>query len=575
MAACGRASEAPPVPGDAGPGGGPSTKPNSAPTSVVELVSRFDAKPTNQLDLLFVIDNSARMAEAQKTLGLAFPAFLEAFKAGVGLSGSEQPDMNIGFITTDVGAGREFSLGTCVPLGDRGRFQVKAGCGLEKERGYWMSLRPDGSRNFTGSTESTVECLANVGVGGCGFRHSLQALRAALSSANPENKGFLRASAHLAVVIVTNDDDCSAPVDSNLFQEARPGQNPALRCALEGHACRGAPIRAAADFSSPLAECDARAESRLIDVREIVRLVQDLKRDRGERISVTAIQGWSAEADAAYRLTQGDEGLVVAPICTSAGGTARPGLRLKSFVDAFGGKVHPICTGDFSPALRQFGASVASVVAGGCIAPKLRDVQPAVEGVQAECRVTERTGATQTVVPPCAPASPRPCWRAAGDPACGGEGLRLRIERDGPPPPMSVVEARCLSDAAAPAGTGAKGAVPGDSCGEAPEAGPETSTRTGHYDTGASQCTTRLCTRPARDFDNPRNVDTAPYCSRPCTSDADCAGLRVRDRRSAADRRCQTRFVCAVPFQVGPLGCSKICTCADFSVVAPAACGGR
>ena len=46
---------------------------------------------------------------------------------------------------------------------------------------------------------------------GCGFEHQLASVRAALDPAlPPTNVGFLRADAFLAVVLVTNEDDCSA-----------------------------------------------------------------------------------------------------------------------------------------------------------------------------------------------------------------------------------------------------------------------------------------------------------------------------------------------------------------------------
>src|SRR5205085_11472488 len=66
---------------------------------------------------------------------------------------------------------------------------------------------------------ATFTCMASVGAGGCGFEHQLEAVYAALHNNLPENAGFLRDDAVLVVVFLTNEDDASAPPDTDVFDK--------------------------------------------------------------------------------------------------------------------------------------------------------------------------------------------------------------------------------------------------------------------------------------------------------------------------------------------------------------------
>ena len=71
-----------------------------------------------------------------------------------------------------------------------------------------------GVRNYTGRLENVFTCIAALGETGCGFEHQFAAVPRALGAdgrpAPAENQGFLRPDAYLAIVLVTNEDDCSA-----------------------------------------------------------------------------------------------------------------------------------------------------------------------------------------------------------------------------------------------------------------------------------------------------------------------------------------------------------------------------
>src|SRR5262249_2733669 len=84
------------------------------------------------------------------------------------------------------------------------------------------------TRNYSGELATAAGCIAQVGWRQCPFPHQFSALRAALGDpaagivAPDGNAGFLRPNARLAIVFTAQDDDCSAPDDTLLFD---PSQN--------------------------------------------------------------------------------------------------------------------------------------------------------------------------------------------------------------------------------------------------------------------------------------------------------------------------------------------------------------
>ena len=75
----------------------------------------------------------------------------------------------------------------------------------------------------------------------------LEGMRRALDGTNAENNGFLRDSAHLAVIFIADEDDCSA-TSGALFDPTQDsvtdplGPRTSVRCAEFGYECDGAPI---------------------------------------------------------------------------------------------------------------------------------------------------------------------------------------------------------------------------------------------------------------------------------------------------------------------------------------------
>lgn len=317
-----------------------------------------------KLDLLFMIDDSASMQEEQDNLTRNFPRLIDELKkmpAGF-------PDLHLGVVSSNMGAG-ETSVAGCGNALARGVLQVRDGCGLDPAKGRFLIWRNGGSdTNFQGDITDVFACMANLGTDGCGFEHQLQSVRMALSGFVGENAGFLRSDAHLAVVYITDEDDCSAPANSTMFGVSAPNQDGSLRCSLAGHTCSGKPVPGAV-FSTPLADCSAAADGggKLIPVKTFV---DEMKKLRTQSVTVSVIGGWPADVgSASYAIgydptSRYPDQLASMPICESANGKAVVELRMKQFVDAFGpaGKILSICQDDLSDAMAQIGALINTTV---------------------------------------------------------------------------------------------------------------------------------------------------------------------------------------------------------------------
>ena len=330
--------------------------------------------PNPQLDIVFIIDNSSSMRDEQDALGRAFPAFIEALASAPG----GMPDVRIGITSSSFGAGPTTPSPECNPLGDRGRFLVRPGCGLDVAAGgSFLTVDRQGKTNFTGSLPQVFSCLATLGSSGCGYEHQLQALRGAIANppVNIENRDFVRQDARLGIVILSDEDDCSGEPDAEIYRDLVPGQAGSLRCALLGHVCNGQAVPPMTGFQAPLSACAPYVRSvserntRLINVQEFVDYVRAIKAGRPDNVVVSTIIGWNDAAGARYSIIErpassgaGAE-LDLAPACSATEtGVAGPGIRLRAFARSFPHHtVHSICNGDLAPAMREIGRKMAGI----------------------------------------------------------------------------------------------------------------------------------------------------------------------------------------------------------------------
>jgi len=82
-----------------------------------------------------------------------------------------------------------------------------------------------GVPNYKGKIEDVFTCIATLGESGCGFEQPFAAITRALGvdgrgAAPYESASFLRVDAALAIILLTNEDDCSASEGVPLFDTA-------------------------------------------------------------------------------------------------------------------------------------------------------------------------------------------------------------------------------------------------------------------------------------------------------------------------------------------------------------------
>jgi hypothetical protein len=402
--------------------------------------------PIRKADILFMVDNSISMEQEQDNLARNFPAFIEELRKIEG----GLPDLHIGVVTSDVGAGTLNESG-CTPGGQNGTFQGwDRACGLDSNSRFIVASDGEKVRNYQGDLSNVFACMAKVGTRGCGYEHQLEATRRALTvQAIGENGGFLREDAYLQVVLITDEDDCSAPSNSTLFGMSFPTEEASFRCARAGHICQGQ-MPPAANFSAPLSECKPVENGALTNVSDFVSAIRGLKRNPDEQVLVAGIFGWPTSGAGSYVVGKSKmDRWDYMPGCVSDNGDATAALRVKQFVDAFGtsGSFQSICSGDFRPILADIGEKLRKRIPGSfCVDAPVVDTKPAA-GVQPDCLVSE-SGPTgkKTYVPACDTAGGGTCWTLQKDDACTGSGFRVSIDRKGTfPAPDSTLGIQCLT----------------------------------------------------------------------------------------------------------------------------------
>jgi hypothetical protein len=134
--------------------------------------------PNNEVDILFMVDNSASMGEEQQALADGFDDF-------IGNMESTGTDFHLGLISSDLDP------------------ETGGGGKLIGEPTFLTNATPDYSAEF--------KARALIGTLGDDFERGLGAVDVALSPALQAgyNAGFLRSEAQLLIVFVSDEEDCS------------------------------------------------------------------------------------------------------------------------------------------------------------------------------------------------------------------------------------------------------------------------------------------------------------------------------------------------------------------------------
>ncbi|MBW1808838.1 MAG: hypothetical protein JRJ87_11645 [Deltaproteobacteria bacterium] len=320
------------------------------PTSVVQKIVWTDDFPiTSMVDILFVIDNSGSMAGEQHQLA-------ESFKVlAAGLEENFGDKYRIAVITTGM-TSQGCQQCSVVPAsctnesGESGVFQDLIGqnLGTPEEPNFVFEADPS-CRIVTPANkdcfydEESQKGLVFVGVLGCGYEKGLASVREALSRAmlDGPNYGFLRPNATLAVVVVTDEDDCGEVGEIN---EELPG--------IRARACYYAAKEEGPDGDS--IDPEGKPYS-LTPVDVYHDFLQNLKGNRTGMVKFAAIVGIKDVNDPeTTTIDYLQDGSIVdvctTPGCSSGQCSAKPSTRYIRLAQMFGGDglLATICQADFS-----------------------------------------------------------------------------------------------------------------------------------------------------------------------------------------------------------------------------------
>jgi hypothetical protein len=396
----------------------------------------WSTAPQRDVDILFVLDNSGSMTMMQDRLRATFPQFLERLAAPDGL-----PNLHVGVVTTDLGTRGGAQIGACTAQGDDGRLRRLP----ESPDQYFLSDIADpatGARttNYQGSLANALTQLADQGSQGCGYEAPLAAMRRALT--HPDNASFLRPEASLAVLIFSNEDDCSLRSDAALdfFAQSDLQLRQSVACFDSSTICDGDPL------TSP-ANCRPNEASRYHEsVASFVESLRQIKPD--QRLAVAGIIGTPAPVQLIRTQRNGQTVADLEASCSFEKGgiieRAFPGVRLNAFLQAFPRHLQSSICDDVGAPMNSFAELVRDAMPSSCFAGKV--------SAPARCTVSETTNVgtpqeLRTELAACSEATgARPCWQLRTDQqrCSAGAHQMIDVQRDGAAPPNAQLSANCV-----------------------------------------------------------------------------------------------------------------------------------
>ena len=445
---------------DGGGGGGGGGDGGAGGDGSVELID-VGVTTLRALDVLFVVDDSATMVQEQEALAAAFPSFVDAL-----VDTGELVDLHVGFVSSNLGTAPAGTGGPgCAGQGDDGHLLAPADCPALTDGAPYVTHRvaPGGEveSNVTGALAEQLECMARLGTDGCGFEQHLESMKRALEN-QAENDGFLREEANLAVIVLADEDDCSASDRALFITQTGGDTRDSLLGELTSYRCFEFGVACAEDAEGERAlgartGCAPDDESEYIEpVGTYARFLTELKGGR-HRVAVATIAG--DVEPVAVGLEEGLDRLWVEPECKVCPGggadcttaeslvSAAPAIRLHALADRFAGRsqVEDICAYDGEADALDYAAALGRIgerlrIDGGtrCLDSAPADRDPDTAGLQPLCEVVEGEAAIAS----CGELS-APCWYLASAPECEGSGTALVIDRGDSPPGPGPLTVRC------------------------------------------------------------------------------------------------------------------------------------
>ncbi len=397
------------------------------------------------VDVLFLIDDSFSMEQEQANLAAQIPRLVRDLASPPDLAPADgRPDwpamesLRVAIATSDMGAGT-------LELGGMGGSSCSSGGkdGALSGAGVYEWHAGDDADAFAAEVGAVVR---EIGVRGCGFEQPLAASARAVSRA--DTTGFPREDSLLAVVIVSDEDDCS--VESETFFSEAPVAERNVWCMRQ----RGR--------LTPVATLLSQLRGRRTDEQFVLAAITGVSPDLPA--GITAEEVLARPEMQHVEVPEGPgSSLVPRHACEGFGadgeslGRAAPGRRFVEMAALVPGSVvTSICTDDFGPAIEQIAHRIGREIQGVCLARALPTT-----GERVDCSVTVTLPAGRRCGEFAAYEAdgldgPRARCRVAqvdgvvtsgfrydgGDAACP----RLSITEDAQPPVGSVVRAECYFD---------------------------------------------------------------------------------------------------------------------------------
>ena len=369
------------------------------------------SEPSDEVDILFVIDNSGSMGEEQARLSESIASFTAPLQdAGMSVrlavtttddgsywcegAGVRTPESGSFVLSSCRTRPGDFYIdgadtveeAICRPFCDE---EVVVGAGTPP----WVEFGT--SHNFEGNIDDVLRCALPQGITGCGFESTLESASKALlraeSTGAPES-GFVREAAHLAIVFITDEADCSFNPGHQLMVFGEEGVGNQVFWSLPDQpspssaVCWNAGVDC--DFSldqdqctavdknvdgGPATDADDAAIYPVDRFRSQLESIRESKLAFGADVFTFGIVGVPSDYPEVGRIayaegpTNDDPGSFqnrfgIGPGCTSQVAEAVPPVRIRELVEnsAWGdnGQLYSICDSDFGPALADIAGTV-------------------------------------------------------------------------------------------------------------------------------------------------------------------------------------------------------------------------
>lgn len=357
------------------------------PCTVSGVFDKITQNANDQVDLLFVVDNSQSMKEEQTNLAEQLPRLVSILASGKitdadGNITREFPpvkSLHLGVVNSDMGINGAPDLGKCNGFGGDGLLQNTVNAAVQGCEGKTFD---NTYLDFTAGEDDPTAlgadfgCITNVGIEGCGFEQQLEAGWKALAPSSntsfsrgtrghgdAENKGFLRTDSVIALIQVSDEEDCSIPDTArDLFTSTQGEMILNVKC--------------------------IRNPDKQHKADRYINGLKSLRAETPDQVIFAAIVGIPPEAEGLVKNDLTDfDGILALPAmkydekddptlgrvpvesCNTAAGFAYPPRRFVEVAKGFGknGIVKSICRDDFSPALTAIIDKIADQLQGACL----------------------------------------------------------------------------------------------------------------------------------------------------------------------------------------------------------------